>query len=69
MPLIQELAPTYAGRVTFARADVDDTQAMAFRFQVTSVPTMMMFNSGRIIDRMIGAAPRSAIQSFIDRNL
>ena len=49
--------------------NVDDNPNVAQRFGVTSIPTMMMFKDGKLVDRMVGAAPKTALQSFIDRNL
>lgn len=68
-PIIEELAPSYDGRAVIAKMNVDDNPMVAQRFGVTSIPTMMMFKEGKLVDRMVGAAPKNALQSFIDRNL
>ena len=52
-----------------AKLNVDDNPVVAQRFGVTSIPTMMMFKDGKLVDRMVGAAPKAALQKFIDRNL
>lgn len=68
-PIVEELAPTYAGKAVIGKVNVDDNPNVAQRFGVTSIPTMMMFKDGKLVDRMVGAAPKTALQSFIDRNL
>jgi thioredoxin 1 len=68
-PIIEELAPSYDGKAVIAKLNVDDNPVVAQRFGVTSIPTMMMFKDGKLVDRIVGAAPRGALQQFIDRNL
>jgi thioredoxin 1 len=68
-PIVEELAPSYEGRAVIAKMDVDNNQQVPMKFGVTSIPTLMMFKDGKLVDRMIGAAPKNALQNFIDRNL
>src|SRR5437016_1073839 len=68
-PIVEELAPTYAGRAVFTKMNVDDNPDVPQRFGVTSIPTLMMFKDGKLVDRAVGAIPKNALQQFIDRNL
>jgi thioredoxin 1 len=68
-PIVEELAPSYEGRAVITKMNVDDNPGVAQRFGVTSIPTLMMFKNGKLVDRMVGAAPKGALQQFIDRNL
>ena len=68
-PIVEELAPTYEGKAVITKMNVDDNPNVAQRFGVTSIPTLMMFKDGKLVDRMVGAAPKPALQNFIDRNL
>ena len=68
-PIVEELAPSYDGKAVIAKLNVDDNPVVAQRFGVTSIPTMMMFKEGKLVDRIVGAAPKGALQQFIDRNL
>jgi thioredoxin 1 len=68
-PIVEELAPSYEGKAVIAKINVDDNPGVAQRFQVTSIPTLMMFRDGKLVDRAVGAMPRSELQKFIDRNL
>ena len=68
-PIVEELAPNYAGKAVIAKMNVDDNPAVPQQFGVTSIPTLMMFKDGKLVDRMVGAVPKAALQQFIDRNL
>lgn len=68
-PIIEELAPTYDGKMVVTKMNVDDNPSVAQRYGVTSIPTLMIFKGGQVVDRAIGALPRSELQRFIDRNV
>jgi thioredoxin len=68
-PIVEELAPNYEGKAVIAKMNVDDNPGIAQRLGVTSIPTLMMFKNGKLVDRVVGAMPKSELQKFIDRNL
>ncbi|MEM1202495.1 MAG: thioredoxin [Acidobacteriota bacterium] len=68
-PVLDELADEYDGKVTIGKVDIDANQALASRFGVQSIPTFLLFENGEVKDRMMGAMPRSAFETFINRNL
>ena len=68
-PVLDELAEEMDGKVRFAKLNVDENQQIAYQFQVSSIPTFILFKDGKMADRMMGAMPKSAFQSFIERNL
>jgi thioredoxin 1 len=68
-PIIEELAPSYNGKLVVTKMNVDDNPAVAQKLGITSIPTMMIFKGGQVVDRAIGAMPKSELQKFIDRNL
>ena len=68
-PIVEELAPSYEGKAVIAKINVDDNPVTAQKFQVTSIPTLMMFKNGKMVDRAIGVLPRAELQKFIDRHL
>ena len=68
-PIVEELAPSYQGKAVIAKMDVDANPAVPQRLGVTSIPTLMMFKNGKLVDRAVGAMPRGEVQKFIDRNL
>jgi len=68
-PIVEELAPSYNGKAIIGKVNVDDNPMIAQRFGVTSIPTLMMFKDGKLVDRAVGAMPKGELQKFIDRNL
>jgi thioredoxin 1 len=68
-PVLDELASEMDGKIRIAKLNVDENQQIAYQFQVQSIPTFILFKDGKMADRMMGAVPKSAFQSFIERNL
>jgi thioredoxin 1 len=68
-PLLDEIAGEMDGKVRIAKLNVDENQQIAYQFHVSSIPTFILFKDGQMADRMMGAVPKSAFQSFIERNL
>ena len=60
-PMIDELAREMAGRVRFAKMNIDDNPATSSRFTVRSIPTLLLFKDGREADRIVGVVPKSEI--------
>src|SRR5687767_15069061 len=67
-PIVEELAGSYEGRVVMTKLNVDDNPVTAQKYQVTSIPTLIIFKAGKVVDRIVGAMPRAELQKFIDRN-
>lgn len=68
-PIVEELAPSYNGKVIMGKVNVDDNPMIAQKLGVTSIPTLMMFKDGKLVDRVVGAMPKGELQKFIDRNI
>ena len=68
-PVLDQIATEMEGKVRVAKLDVDSNQKIAYQFQVSSIPTFILFKDGQMADRMMGAMPKSAFESFINRNL
>ncbi|MEE8277747.1 MAG: thioredoxin [Thermoanaerobaculia bacterium] len=68
-PVLAEIATEMEGKVRIAKLNVDDHQDLASQFQVSSIPTFILFKDGQPADRMLGAMPKGAFEQFIDRNL
>ena len=68
-PTLDEIADEMDGKVRIAKLNVDENQQIAYQFQVSSIPTFILFKGGQMADRMMGAMPKKAFQSFIERNL
>ena len=64
-PVFQELAKDMDGTAKFVKIDVDNTQDIAARFQVSSIPTVAILKDGKEVDRIIGFMPKQAIEAKI----
>jgi thioredoxin 1 len=65
-PIIEELAGQYEGRVKIAKLDVDENQATASRFNVRSIPTLLFFQNGKVVEQIVGSAPKSALEGRLN---
>ncbi len=68
-PALEQIAEEMDGKVRIAKLNVDDNQELAYQYGVQSIPTFILFKGGQVADRMMGAVPKAAFQSFIQRNL
>jgi len=68
-PIIEELAKDYAGKVLFAKLNVDENQRTALEYEIMSIPTLLVFKNGELVDRFVGAMPRRMLEPKITRHL
>ena len=68
-PALEELAAELAGRVRIAKLNVDENPQTASRFDVRSIPTLLVMVGGREIERIVGAQPKHAIRERLERAL
>lgn len=68
-PLVEELATTYEGRLKVCKVDVDESPRVAASFQITSIPTLLVFKGGRVAEQVIGALPKPKLTALVDRHL
>jgi thioredoxin 1 len=62
-PILDDLASVYAGKAKVTKLDVDANQATAMRFNVRSIPTILFFKDGKLVDQVIGAVPRGRLEA------
>ena len=65
-PIIEKIAADYAGRAVIARLDVDTAQRVAQQYRIMSVPTVMFFKGGEVVDQSIGLVPEKVLTARID---
>jgi len=65
-PVLEELAEASEGRVTLMKVNVDENHGLAARYGLQSIPTILFFKEGRIVDRVLGAAPKAVLQSIVN---
>ncbi|HEC94420.1 MAG TPA: thioredoxin [Thermoplasmatales archaeon] len=61
-PVIEELAKEMKGRIVFAKLNVDENQTTAMKYQIMSIPTLLVFKNGKLVDRIIGAIPKEILK-------
>jgi thioredoxin 1 len=61
-PIIDQLATEYAGRAKVTKLDVDANQKTAMKYGVRSIPTVLFFKDGKLVDQVIGAVPKPALE-------
>ena len=68
-PLVEELAKEYENKVKIGKVDVDESPATASRYGIMSIPTLMFFKGGQIMDQLVGAVSKSDLKKKIESNL
>ncbi|MBO8484256.1 MAG: thioredoxin [Bacteroidetes bacterium] len=65
-PVVEELANEYEGRAVIAKCNVDECQDIPMQYGIRNIPTLLFFKNGQLVDRMVGAAPKSELAKKID---
>jgi len=68
-PVIDELAAEYAGKAKVAKLNVDENQQVSMKYGIRSIPTLLIFKNGRVVDQIIGAVPKGVIESKLKLQL
>lgn len=68
-PTIDELAKTYAGKVTIAKMNTDENPVTPGTYDIMSIPTLLLFKGGELVERSVGLKPKSALTALIDKLL
>jgi len=68
-PVVEELAADYDGKVKFVKVNVDEANELASKYNVFSIPTLILLNKGEIVSQQVGAASKESYQGMIDRAL
>ena len=67
-PILDQLATEYNGKVKVAKVDVDTNIRTATRFNVRSIPMLLFFKNGKVVDQIVGAVPKTMIQSKFEQH-
>lgn len=65
-PMVEELAGEYQGTVKIGKVNIDDAQGLAQNYGVSSIPTLMIFKGGEVVDRFVGVQPKNRLQQALD---
>jgi thioredoxin 1 len=65
--VLEELSKEFSGKVTFGKCNTEDNRLLAMQFNITAIPSIMLFSHGQLVDRIIGAYPKEALREKIVR--
>ena len=68
-PTVEEIASEYKGRLKVVKVDVDQNQEVSIKYGVQSIPTLMLFKGGKMVERVLGALPKPRLLSLIQPHL
>jgi thioredoxin 1 len=68
-PIIEELSRDYVGKILFGKLNVDDNREVSMQYDIMSIPTLLVFKNGKLVDTIIGAMPRQTLEQKITRHL
>jgi thioredoxin 1 len=68
-PAVEELAKQYKGKVKIGKMDVDEHQKIPQQFGIRSIPTLLLFKGGRVVDTIVGAVPKSKLEDSLKKAL
>ena len=68
-PIVEELATEYAGKARVVKVNTDENQEISQAFGIMSIPTLAIFKGGKVVDGVIGAAPKHMLKELLDKQL
>jgi thioredoxin 1 len=68
-PTVEALASEYKGKLKVGKLNVDDHQQVPQRYGIRSIPTLLVFKGGEVVDQIIGAVPRAKLEESIKKHL
>lgn len=68
-PALEELATQYKGKAKIAKVDIDTNQEVAQRFGIRSIPTLLVFKGGKVVEQIVGAVPKTKLEAALQKAL
>ncbi len=68
-PTVDEVATQFAGKAKVGKVDVDHNQAVAARYQVRGIPTLLVFKGGQVVDQVVGAVPKDKLAALLESHV
>jgi thioredoxin 1 len=66
-PVLDELAEEFAGKARIGKVDVDADQELAAQYRVTSIPTLLFFKNGQVVEQLVGAKSKRELKASLER--
>ena len=68
-PIVEELATEYDGKVKIGKMNVDENRETPMKYGIRSIPTLLVFKNGEVVDKLVGAVPKSTISGKLEAQL
>lgn len=68
-PIVEELSEDFAGKVNFFKVDVDSNNSLAAKYRIASIPTLLVFKNGELVETSVGFKPKAALQEIIEKHI
>jgi thioredoxin 1 len=68
-PIVDELSVEYDGKLKIAKVDVDNHQQIAMQYGIRSIPTLLIFKDGKVVEQIVGAAPKKSLVEKLSKHL
>jgi len=68
-PVVEQLATEYAGKLKVGKVDVDSNQQTSMQFGIRSIPTLLVFKNGKVVDQIVGAVSKHTLAEKISKHL
>ncbi len=68
-PIVEELAEEYEDKVNFVKVDVDQNKELASKYNIFSIPTLVIFRNGQLVSQAAGAVSKESIRNYINKNI
>ena len=68
-PVLEKLADEYAGKARIGKVNVDEQSSLAAKFGVQSIPTLLLFKNGKVVEQFIGATTRDVLAKLLDKHV
>ena len=66
-PVLEELAGQYKGKVRVAKVNIDDNQSTPQKYGIRSIPTLLLFKNGQVVEQIVGAVPKSKLEDALKK--
>jgi len=68
-PAIEEFSVKYSGRIAFGKLNADENPGMMMKFGIMGIPTLLIFKGGKLVDTIVGAKPKAALERLVTKHL
>mgnify|MGYP001021121379 FL=1 len=67
-PIVEEIAAQFQDKIKIMKLNVDDSQKTAVKYSVRSIPTLLLFKEGQVLDSLIGLVPKNKLEDFVKKS-